>query len=191
MAINREGVSWSGARPAADRKHGAPGHDAHGNWGLFFPFVLVFFAAILCAPRREHLLVDGFVHAFGDQFLDDIVRILHAHVFDVMPEVRHHHVALGNQRDHLGFIFAIRVPVSAVQFALRFEPILLGKFTVIVQQRQLLGATSDLIGIRCAEPFGMLHDLGGLRTMRVHGFTTRTILPGGKSGLIARSFLKE
>ena len=62
-------------------------------------------------PRREHLLVNGLVHPFGDQLFLDIVRVFEADVLDVMAKADLLPCRAGNERDHFRFILAYRVSV--------------------------------------------------------------------------------
>src|SRR5436853_142515 len=69
---------------------------------LFLRFLFLF----RIHPRSfEHLLVDGFVHALRDEFLQHVLRILLRDIFHVMTEGAGN-LALGSRANHLVFAVA-------------------------------------------------------------------------------------
>ena len=154
-------------------------------------FLFLFLLAVIrIPPGGEHLFVNGLVHSLGDQFLREAVAIFQMHVFHMMTEIRDDHVVPRYERHHLDFILIDRMSVSAVEFVFGLPPVFFTEFITPGEVSQFHSTLPDLFGVGSPEPLRMLHDLCGLRMMRTHALTSRTIAHGGKGGLHSREFLQ-
>ena len=124
--------------------------------------------------------MEGLIHAFRNQFLDDMVVVIDR-VFRGMPSgIGRNEIVLADQELHIVLVTPVLKVVTAVQFAFSLFPMILRWLDPSIDLGQFSRAPTNIFHRWGPQAARMLKNLRVIRSRRFHACIVETSKPESK-----------